>query len=171
MISSGEIFNLVVIGIPEAAVLTALTVILLKKEIRISIILATGTVTALAVLVFRMLNTGIHPAVAMIIMALLVAYFYKIPKLSALVASVITFLVLNCFELAGFLLMKHLYGFDIMDIARNRLLWVSFAWAKITLLALTAALLTKTNWYKSNSGHPSGQTYTSKENEPFQYHP
>lgn len=151
MINLNEINNFFAIGIPETVTLTVLTIILLKLKIKWKTTCFIGLITALAILVLRVFNTGIHPAVSMIVIALLVAYFYRVPKLNALIASVICFLILNFFELAGFLVLKGYLSLDIKDIAQNSWLWVSFAWGKIILLALTALLISKTNWYRGKS--------------------
>jgi len=146
---SNELFNLVTIGLPEGIVIALLTVTLLRLKYRWNVIFGIGAITATVVLVFRLqlLITGIHTAAAIILMALLVAHFFKVPKLTSLIASVVGFLILNIFELFGFVIIKYILAMDIKDLAQKKLHWITFAWIKIILLCLTALIISRSDWY------------------------
>lgn len=155
MINNNEILNFFIIGVPESIVLTVFTIIILRLRIEWNKTIYISLFIALTVLLFRilMLGTGIHTAVAVITMALLVAHFYRVTKLNALIASVICFIFLNILEFTGFSIYKFCLGFDINDLAQNRWHWIITAWVKIIVVAITAFLLTKSSWYRRKNKH------------------
>jgi len=159
---SNELFNLLTIGLPEGIVMALLTVTLLRIKYKWSIIVAIGAITSTIVLIFRLqlLITGIHTAAAIIIMALLVAHFFKVPKLASLIATVVGLLFLNIFELFGFVVIKYIFEMDIKDLAQNMFYWIIFAWIKIILLCLTALVISRSDWYLQGRNNSADKPLT-----------
>ncbi|MFA7466833.1 MAG: hypothetical protein WCY82_01025 [Desulfotomaculaceae bacterium] len=158
--AANELFSFLIFGLPEGIVIALLTITLLRIKYKWSIVLFIGALTATVVLVFRLqlFITGIHTAAAIIVMALLVAHFFKIPKLTSMIASVVGLLILNIFELFGFVVIKYVFAMDINDLAQNMFYWVIFAWVKIILVCLTVLVISRTDWYlrgRNNSDNKS----------------
>ncbi len=134
-------------GIPECVALTMLTISILKLKNVWKKILITGLAVATIVLIVRtvLLSTGLHTALAILSMALLVSFFFKVPKLNSIVASTISMIVLCICEFSVFYFFKTFWGMDINDLAQNHLLWVLNSWICTFIIVLTSILIQKIN--------------------------
>lgn len=137
---------------PECISLTFFITVILRLSIDWKKILIIGAAVAFLVLVFRLLilNTGLHTAAAIITLALLVTYFYKVPKLESLIASTIGMLFLITVELISFTFFKLTYNLDINQLAQNKLLWNLSMWLNIVVIFIISYIISRTKWYRQN---------------------
>lgn len=137
---------------PECISLTFFIIVTLRLTVDWKKIIIIGTTVAFLVLVFRLLilNTGLHTAAAIITLALLVTYFYKVPKLESLIASIIGMLFLIIVELTSFTFFKLAYNLDIHQLAQNKLLWNLSLWLNIVFIFLISYIISRTKWYRHN---------------------
>ncbi len=146
------LFNFFTIGIPECTALTMLMLALLRKQFIWKKILLTAVLLAAGVLACRLVVQsigvpGIHTAMATLLLALLVAYFFHVPKHKALAASVFCLVFLLSCEVVVYKLFNQLFALNIKELAQNRLYWLVNGWLPIAAIALAAVVITRTGWY------------------------
>ncbi|MCL2338118.1 MAG: hypothetical protein FWC60_11960 [Firmicutes bacterium] len=150
-----EAANFFLIGLPECIILTILTLILLKQNIKNKAMLITliGFIMALVVLIFRSanLNIGLHTTFAVLTLALLTSHFFKTSKLQSLVASIICMISLFLAEFLIFVFYKYLFVINVNNPVNINYSWVIYNWLHIMLLALLALLIKKSNWYQQST--------------------
>lgn len=138
-----ELLNSIMLGLPECIALTTLVLVILKQKFKWAKIVLISFIVSLTVVIFRIadLNTGLHTAFAIISLALLVNYFFKVSKLKSLVATLISMLLLFLAEYLVFLIYKYVFTIDIGELAQNRLYWYLSSWPHTILLVILCFIL------------------------------
>ncbi|MBF7081507.1 hypothetical protein IT084_00735 [Desulfallas sp. Bu1-1] len=145
---------LITIGIPECISMAMVLVAALRLEFRWKKILQISIILSLIIFIVRLtvvkaiITPGIHSAIAVLTLALLVAYFYQTSKLLSLTTSIIVMFLLGTLETFTFKLSETIFQHDLHDLVQNKLIWIFTNWLHIILLAVIAFLITRTNWYR-----------------------
>lgn len=152
---SAQIINFITVGIPECIALTCLTLVLLKLKINWPRVFIIAMVMSITVLLFRLvaMNVGIHTAMAIIAMAVLVSHLFPVSKLSSMIASTIAVLYLMLCELIVFMFYKLVLSIDIKELINNSLYWTLALWPQIFLILAATFLITHTAWYIRGKKH------------------